>query len=81
MKAFKQILITFIVIYTGITLVMSISYLERYRAETIEQDLKIRELQEDLFTMETMYIKCAGGVSEAKGAHYVDGKLKFYKSK
>ena len=79
MKAFKQTLIAFMVVTMATTLVMSTTYLERYRAETIEQDLKIRELQEELFTIETMYIKCAGGVSEAKGAHYVDGKLKFYK--
>lgn len=82
MKAFIHTTIAAGVMLTLTALVMSVHYSEKHRATTIEQAEKIRQLEDELGTMEVMYLKCAGSVIvEQHGAHYKDGKLKFYKTK
>jgi hypothetical protein len=53
---------------------------EKQKTEIDAQKETIHELNDELHSMEVMYLKCAGSVkTERHGAHYVDGKIKFYK--
>ena len=69
-----------ILILTCFTL--SILKVEKQKTQIEADKQTIHELTEELHTMEVMYLKCIGSVeAEQHGAHYVDGKIKFYKTK
>jgi hypothetical protein len=75
---------TFVLFFIGaITImVMVCSKIEKHKAQIEAHTRTIQELTDELHTMEVMYLKCAGSVQiEQLGAHYVDGKIKFYKTK
>ena len=63
-------------------LAIAVLKVEKHKAQ-IEADKQIiYELTEELHTMEVMYLKCAGNIeAEQHGAHYSEGKIKFYKTK
>ena len=75
---------TFITFYIGAIgiLIMLCFKIEKHKAQIEADKQTIKELTDELHTMEVMYLKCAGSVEAEKyGAHYVDGKIKFYKTK
>ena len=52
---------------------------EKQKKDMAADKQTIRELTDELHSMEVMYLKCAGSVKTKKhGAHYIDGKIKFY---
>jgi len=56
--------------------------IEKHKAQIEADKQTIEELNDELHTYEVMYLKCAGNIEAEKyGAHYVDGKIKFYKTK
>jgi hypothetical protein len=82
MKAFLYT--TFITFYIGAIgiLVMLCFKIEKHKAQIEADKQTIEELTNELHTYEVMYLKCVGSVeTEQHGAHYVDGKIKFYKTK
>ncbi len=75
---------TFILFYIGAIgiLVMLCFKIEKHKAQIEADKQTIEELNDELHTYEVMYLKCAGNIEAEKyGAHYVDGKIKFYKTK
>ena len=82
MKRFIQTSIAAGVLILVAVLFMALHKIENYKAQVEEQKETIYELKEELHTYEVMYLKCAGNIEGEKyGAHYSEGKLKFYKSK
>lgn len=82
MKPFIQTSIAAAVFIFVAVLFIALHKIENYKAQVEEQKETIYELKEELHTYEVMYLKCAGNIEGEKyGAHYSDGKLKFYKTK
>ena len=82
MKRFIQTSIAAGVLILVAVLFMALHKIENYKAQVEEQKETIYELKEELHTYEVMYLKCAGNIEGEKyGAHYSEGKLKFYKTK
>ena len=82
MKPFIQTSIAAGVLILVAVLFMALHKIENYKAQVEEQKETIYELKEELHTYEVMYLKCAGNIEGEKyGAHYSEGKLKFYKTK
>ena len=81
MKPFIQITIVgFVVLIIAMLIVVCLK-VEKHKAQIDAQKHMIGELTEALHSMEVMYLKCAGSVkAEQYGAHYVDGKIKFYQT-
>lgn len=82
MKPFIQTTVAgFIVLIIAMLIVVCLK-VEKHKAQIEAQKHMIGELTEDLHTYEVMYLKCVGSVQiEKHGAHYVDGKIKFYETK
>ena len=79
MKLFKQTLYAFIIVSMATTLVMTAHYLEKYRTKATDLEAENRDLKDEVLKYEHLYLKCQGdSVTERMGAHYVDGKIKFY---
>ena len=82
MKPFIQTSIAAAVLILVSVLFIALHKIENYKAQVEEQKETIYELKEELHTYEVMYLKCAGNIEGEKyGAHYSEGKLKFYKTK
>ena len=82
MKPFIQTSIAAGVLILVAVLFMALHKIENYKEQVEEQKETIYELKEELHTYQVMYLKCAGNIeSEKYGAHYSEGKLKFYKTK
>jgi hypothetical protein len=63
-------------------LTIAVLKVEKQKTQIEAHTNTIEELTNELHTMEVMYLKCVGSVEvEQHGAHYVDGKIKFYKTK
>jgi hypothetical protein len=79
MKLFTQTLYAFMIVSMAITLVMTAHYLEKYRNKATNLEAENNELKDEVLKYEYLYLKCQGdSVTERMGAHYVDGKIKFY---
>ena len=82
MKRFIQTSIAAAVLILVSVLFIALHKIENYKAQVEEQKETIYELKEELHTYQVMYLKCAGNIEGEKyGAHYSEGKLKFYKTK
>ena len=82
MKPFIQTSIAAAVLILVSVLFIALHKIENYKAQVEEQKETIYELKEELHTYQVMYLKCAGNIEGEKyGAHYSEGKLKFYKTK
>ena len=82
MKPFIQTSISAAVLILVSVLFIALHKIENYKEQVEEQKETIYELKEELHTYEVMYLKCAGNIEGEKyGAHYSEGKLKFYKTK
>ena len=82
MKRFIQTSIAAAVLIFVAVLFIALHKIENYKEQVEEQKETIYELKEELHKYEVMYLKCAGNIEGEKyGAHYSEGKLKFYKSK
>ena len=82
MKPFIQTSIAAAVLILVSVLFIALHKIENYKAQVEEQKETIYELKEDLHTYQVMYLKCAGNIEgDNYGAHYSEGKLKFYKTK
>ena len=82
MKLFIQTSIAAAVFIIVAVLCIALHKLENYKEQVEEQKEMIYELKEELHTYQVMYLKCAGNIEGEKyGAHYSEGKLKFYKTK
>ena len=82
MKPFIQTSIAAAVFILVAVLFIALHKIENYKAQVEEQKETIYELKEELSTYQVMYLKCAGNIEGEKyGAHYSEGKLKFYKTK
>lgn len=82
MKPFIQTSIAAAVLIFVAVLFIALHKIENYKKQVEEQKETIYELKEELHKYEVMYLKCAGNIeSEKYGAHYSEGKLKFYKTK
>ena len=82
MKPFIQTSIAAAVFIFVAVLFIALNKIENYKAQVEEQKETIYELKEELHKYEVMYLKCAGNIEGEKyGAHYSEGKLKFYKTK
>jgi hypothetical protein len=63
-------------------LTIAVLKVEKQKTQIEAYTNTIEGLTNELHTMEVMYLKCVGNVeAEQHGAHYVDGKIKFYKTK
>ena len=82
MKPFIQTTVVgFIVLIIAMLIVVCLK-VEKHKAQIEAQKQTIEELTDSLHSSEIMYLKCIGSVqTEQHGAHYVDGKIKFYKTK
>lgn len=79
MKAFTITTIAAIVLLILTTLTIAALKVEDQRTQIEAQKDTIDSLSTELHTMEVMYLKCAGSVeAEQHGAHYSNGKIKFY---
>ena len=69
-----------LLVLTGLTI--ATLKVEEKKAQIEAQKETIKELTDELHTYQVMYLKCQGNIEAEKyGAHYVDGKLKFYRIK
>jgi hypothetical protein len=79
MKLFANTLLAFTIVSMATTLVMTAHYLEKYRTKATDLEAENRDLKDEVLKYEHLYLKCQGdSVTERMGAHYVDGKIKFY---
>jgi hypothetical protein len=79
MKLFTQTLYAFMIVSMATTLVMTAHYLEKYRNKATDLEAENRDLKNEVLKYEHLYLKCQGdSVTERMGAHYVNGKIKFY---
>jgi hypothetical protein len=79
MKIFTQTLYAFMIVSMAITLVMTAHYLEKYQTKATDLEAENNDLKDEVLKYEHLYLKCQGdSVTEQMGAHYVDGKIKFY---
>ena len=82
MKPFIQTSIAAGVLILVAVLFIALHKIENYKEQVEEQKETIYELKEEVNKYEVMYLKCAGNIEGEKyGAHYSEGKLKFYKTK
>ena len=82
MKPFIQTSIAAAVLILVAVLFMALHKIENYKEQVEQQKETIYELKEEVNKYEVMYLKCAGNIEGEKyGAHYSEGKLKFYKTK
>lgn len=82
MKLFINTTIAGLALIIIAALLIAVFKIEKQKTQIESQKDMIRELTDDLHTMEVMYLKCVGSVeAEQQGAHYVDGKIKFYSTK
>ena len=80
MKPFIQTTIIGFVVLIFVLLIIVCFKIEKHKITMKNQKDTIEELTDELHTMEIMYLKCQGNIeSEKYGAHYVDGKIKFYR--
>lgn len=82
MKVFNITTIAAIVLLILTALTIAVLKVEEQRTQIEAQKDTIRELNDELHKTEVMYLKCRGSVqTEQHGAHYVNGKIKFYNFK
>ena len=82
MKPFIQTSIAAAVFIFVAVLFMALHKIENYKEQVEEQKETIYELKEELHTYQVMYLKCASNIEGEKyGAQYLEGKLKFCKTK
>ena len=63
-------------------LTIAVLKVEKQKAQIEADKQTIEELTDSLHSSEIMYLKCIGSVeAEQHGAHYSNGKIKFYKTK
>lgn len=75
---------TFVLFYIGAIgiLIMLCFKIEKHKAQIDADKQTIEELTDSLHSTEIMYLKCVGSMEvEQHGAHYSEGKIKFYKTK
>ena len=79
MKLFANTLLAFMIVSMATTLVMSCYYMDKYYNQSRDLEAENNELKDEVLKYEHLYLKCQGdSVTERMGAHYVDGKIKFY---
>jgi hypothetical protein len=53
--------------------------MDKYYNQSRDLEAENNELKDEVLKYEHLYLKCQGdSVTERMGAHYVDGKIKFY---
>jgi len=82
MKPFIQTSIAAAVFIIVAVLCIALHKLENYKEQVEEQKETIYELKEEVNKYEVMYLKCAGNIEgDNYGVQYLEGKLKFCKTK